>query len=146
MHEARRFNYEGMFLFGQAAAADFGGCIDHIREILGRHGAEIIAMRKWDERRLAYEIKKNKRGLYILVFFNCDGSQMSGIERDCNLSERVLRTMVLRADHLTVEEMQAADGQQALADEAKLRKERGVGPGGEQMEEPAGVGSDEDGM
>jgi len=26
-------------------------------------------MRKWDERRLAYEIKKQKRGLYILCYF-----------------------------------------------------------------------------
>lgn len=144
MNEKRRFNYEGMFLFGQAASADFGGCVDHVRDIIGRHGGTIIAMRKWDERRLAFEIKKNKRGLYILVYFSCDGSQMAGVERDCNLSEKVLRTLVIRADHLTMEEMQAADAQQALADEAKLRKERGASAPGEHAEEPAGVGADEE--
>lgn len=145
MSETRRYSYEGMFLFGQAAAVDFGGCIDHLREIVTRHGGEFIAMRKWDERRLAYEIEKNKRGLYILAYFSCDAGKMTAIERDCNLSEKVLRSLVIRADHLTLEEMQAADASQALMDEAKLRKERGVAAAApEAAEEPAVVGSDEE--
>src|SRR5205823_5441403 len=77
--------------------------------------------RKWDERRLAYEIKKQKRGLYILAYFKAPGGSLSHIERDCNLSEKILRVLLLRADHLTVEEMQAADAREALDTEAKLR-------------------------
>ena len=46
---------------------------------------------------------------------------LAHIERDCNLSEQVLRSMVVRAEHLTREQMEAADGQIELADEIKLR-------------------------
>jgi len=143
MAETKRNHYEGMFLFGQSAATDLGSVVEHLTGILDRAGAEIVAIQKWDDRRLAYEIRKQKRGVYILVYFSCDAANLSRIERDCNLSELVLRSMVLRADHLTLEEMQAADARQSLEDEAALRSEQseGVAP----VEEAAGVGANEDG-
>ncbi|MDX2114472.1 MAG: 30S ribosomal protein S6 [Planctomycetota bacterium] len=149
MNKARVYSYEAMFLISQSAAADFGGAIEHIRSILGRAGAQIVAMRKWDERRLAYEIDKQKRGTYILAFFSADSSKLAQIERDCNLSETVMRTLITRADHLTLEEMQAADDQRGLEAEAALRRSRAETPAGggsaapaaaaEPMAEPAGV-------
>ena len=122
MSEQRIDIYEGMFLFPQSAAADFAGVITHINEILDRADAEVIAMKKWDERRLAYDIKGNKRGLYILTYFKADRTKLAGIERDCNLSELLLRSLILRADHIPTEEIEASDERQALADEATLRK------------------------
>lgn len=124
MAETRIYNYEAMFLFSQATAADFGGAIAHLREILDKAGAEIIAMKKWDERRLAYEIDKQKRGVYILVYFSCNARNIAQIERSCNLSEKVLRHLITRADHMTLDEMKAADGQKELETEARLRAER----------------------
>jgi small subunit ribosomal protein S6 len=138
MPENRTYTYEAMFLIGQAAAADLSGVIQHINEILQRGHAQVIAMRKWDERRLAYEIKKQKRGLYILTYFTAPANQLSHIERDCNLSEKILRVLILRADHLTEDEMRASDARDALETEAKLRatqaKER-------EAAEPVGAGA-----
>jgi small subunit ribosomal protein S6 len=81
-------------------------------------------MRKWDERRLAFEIDNQKRGTYILAYFAADPVHLVNIERGFNLSERVTRLLITRADHLSIEEMQAADGQRELADEAELRRAR----------------------
>lgn len=113
--------YEGLFLFPQSAASDLQSAVDHLKEILARAEVKIISLRKWDERRLAFEIKKNRRGLFFLVYFEAAPNALAHIERDCNLSEQVLRSMVLRAEHVTREEMEAADGQIELADEIKLR-------------------------
>jgi small subunit ribosomal protein S6 len=124
MSENRVYAYEGMFLLGQAQAADLSGAIQHIQEIMARGHAEILAMRKWDERRLAYEIRGQKRGTYILLYFKAPGKDVAHIERDCNLSERVLRTLILRADHMTEEQMRSADARKELEIEAKLRAER----------------------
>ncbi len=124
----RLYHYEGMFLFGQAAGADLGSAVEHVKEILARAHAEIVAMRKWDERRLAYEISGQKRGLYVLVYFQAPNDQLSHIERDCNLSEKIIRSMILRADHLTVDEMQVTDGRKELETEIKLRAERPATP------------------
>ena len=65
MTEARINMYEGMFLFPQTATADMAAAVAHIESILSRAEAELVSICKWDERRLAYDIKGNKRGLYF---------------------------------------------------------------------------------
>lgn len=121
---AQHHAYEVMFLVGQAAGAALGETVAHVNDILCRAGGQVIAMRKWDERRLAYEIAKHKRGLYILAYARIPTGGIRQIEHECNLSETILRTLILRADHLTEEEMQAADARQELEVEARLRSEQ----------------------
>jgi small subunit ribosomal protein S6 len=134
--QKKTYEYEAMFLISQAVAADLKGAVDHINEIIHRGHGKVIAMKKWDERRLAYEIRGQKRGLYILCYFSAPGEQLSHIERDCNLSEKILRTLILRADHLTAEQMQAMDDRKGLELEAKMRAERPAVP----APQPAAVG------
>ncbi|MDX2130621.1 MAG: 30S ribosomal protein S6 [Planctomycetota bacterium] len=124
MSKKRVYNYEAMFLLSQAVAADLNGAIEHIREIIARGHGEILAMRKWDDRRLAYEIEGQKRGYYVLVFFKAPGVDIAHVERDCNLSEKILRTMILRCDHMTEETIRAQDATKELEIEAKMRAER----------------------
>ena len=121
MAAAKVYPYEAMFLVSQSSAADLAGVVSHINELLARAKATIVSMRKWDERRLAYEIKKQKRGLYIHTYFMAPGTAIAGLERDCNLSEQILRALIVRVDHLTDDEMKAADARDALETEAKLR-------------------------
>jgi small subunit ribosomal protein S6 len=130
--EKRYSVYEAMFLLSTAQAADFGGAIAHLNEILARGHAEVIAMKKWDERRLAYEIGGNKRGVYILAYFKAPNESLGHIERDLRLSEKVLRSLILRAENLSLDEMKASDGRKELEVEAKLRAERAAAAPGEQ--------------
>ena len=120
--KGRNYDYEAMFLVSQSDAANLGDVVDHINGILDKGSAELIAMRKWDERRLAYEIDKQKRGTYLLAYFAADPANIQTIERACNLSETIMRFMILRADHLTREEMAAADAREELKTEIELRK------------------------
>jgi small subunit ribosomal protein S6 len=113
-----------MFLFPQAQATDLQAAVDHLKDILAKAGAELISLRKWDERRLSYEIKGNKRGVYFLAYFRIKRSGVAAVERGCNLSEMLLRAMFLRAEHVSPEQMEAADGQAELADEIRLRSTR----------------------
>lgn len=136
MSEKREYVYESMFLLSQATAADLRGAIDHINEILHRGHAQVLAMRKWDERRLAYEVQGQKRGVYILCYFKAPGADIAHIERDCNLSDKVMRVMILRCDHMTPDQIQAADDRQGLETEAKMRAERPA-------VQPAGVAADD---
>ena len=120
----RKYYYEAMFLLGQAVAADLGGAVAHINEVLARGHAEVVALKKWDERRLAYEIKGQKRGTYILAYFKAEAKNLAHIERDCNLSEKIMRTLIVRADQYTPEEIASFDGRKELEVEIKLRGER----------------------
>ena len=116
--------YEGLFLFPQSAVSNMQAAVDHVNSILDRAGAEVLAFSKWEERRLAYDIKGNKRGVYFLAYFRCEPPRLADLERSCNLSEQLLRSLVVRADHLNAEDIEAAEGRTALADEIKLRDEQ----------------------
>jgi len=88
-----------MFLVDSAlATADWDGTLAMIENILKRADAEIVAIRKWGERKLAYDIEHKQRGTYILAYFNADGRRISGIEKDVQLSEKVMRCLVLTTE------------------------------------------------
>lgn len=123
MSNQRTGLYEGMFLFPQSATANLQEAIDHLKELLVKSDASIINFKKWDDRRLAYEIDGNKRGVYFLVYFNAPTSSISNLERRCNQSEQLLRMMVTRAEHVPTEIIEANDGSEDLATEIKLRGE-----------------------
>lgn len=116
--------YEAMFLVTQQVATDFNGLIAHIRELFARAHAEVLALQKWDERRLAFEIDKQRRAIYILAYFQCDPESIAGLERDCNISERLLRVLITRADHMSEDQMRASDRSRDLELEARMRAER----------------------
>lgn len=103
---AKKF-YEAMFLVDSAeAAADWDGVNATIRKILKRAGVDIVSVKKWDERRLAYQINGKERGTYILCYFRADGESIAGIERDVQLSERIMRVLILCADHMGPEDIE----------------------------------------
>jgi ribosomal protein S6 len=98
-----------MFLVDSALAAqDYQMILDEIQRVLDRAGADVVSQKKWDERRLCYEIDKKSRGTYILTYFNCDTSKIGGIERDVQLSELLTRVLILRTDNMTPEDLEKA--------------------------------------
>jgi ribosomal protein S6 len=100
-----------MFLLGAAATAELEKSTALVRGIIERHGGTILVLKKWDERKLAYEIKGQKRGLYIIAYFTAPGAAIGSIERDVNLSEDVLRVLITDAEHLNQAEMEAVEPQ-----------------------------------
>ncbi|MHC4622930.1 MAG: 30S ribosomal protein S6 [Planctomycetota bacterium] len=91
--------YEAMFLVDSAeAGSDWGGVEKSITNILKRVEAEIVLLRKWDERRLAYDINGQSRGTYILCYFRANGRRIRDIERAVQLSEKIMRVLILCAE------------------------------------------------
>ncbi len=96
--------YEAMFLLeNNAATADFEGTSGQVDAILEKHGAEIVQKEKWDERKLAYEIKGHRRATYYLVYFRVDPANINEINVDLGLNEIVIRHMLVHP-HVTTHE------------------------------------------
>lgn len=98
--------YEAMFLVDSAEAADWDAVITTIKNILEKAEAEIVSIRKWDERKLAYEINGKTKGTYILCYFRAEGGRIQDIERDVQLSERIMRVLILSAEQITQEDIE----------------------------------------
>lgn len=125
---SKTLQYEGMFLLGQSAAADLEAGLQLVRGIVERHGGHILLIKRWDERKLAYEVEGQKRGTYIITYFTAPGGAVAAIERDVKLSEEVLRVMITRADHLNQKEMEAVEPQPIIREERPIWERDDRGP------------------
>lgn len=91
--------YEGMFIFdSNRYARDQAGVSGQIAELVQKFGGQILANRLWEERRLAYPIKGQRRGTYWLTYFRLDSGRLVEFNRQCELSESILRSLVLKID------------------------------------------------
>jgi small subunit ribosomal protein S6 len=113
--------YEGMFLIDSSqAGADWDGIMAAIRTILEKAGAEIDSIRKWDDRRLAYEIKGKNRGTYILSYFRVNGERIQDIEKSVQLSEKIMRVLILSTEQQRPEDIE----KETPATKVEMEKEK----------------------
>lgn len=117
--------YEAMFLL-DASNTDIEAASVPVRELLDRIRAEVLVLKLWDERRLAYEVKGRRRGMYLLTYFKAEPANVTAIDHEVQLDERILRAMVLSADHVSEERMNAeTPGTLSKARRAAAEAERG---------------------
>lgn len=91
--------YECMFLLDSGkTSGNLDNAKTQLHAALEKYGAEILASRPWDDRRLAYPIKGQKKGQFYLVFFKCESLKMEEMEHDFRLSELILRHLVIHID------------------------------------------------
>ncbi len=122
--ETKNKLYEGMFLIDSSlTGADWDGIIATIRTILEKAEAEIVSIEKWDDRRLAYDIKGKSRGTYILSYFRVDGGKIQDIEKSVRLSEKIMRVLILSGEQLSQEDIEKDTPASKLEKEQQESKE-----------------------
>lgn len=91
--------YEGLFIFdSNRYSRDPGGVSAQVADFVQKLGGEVLVSRLWEERRLAYPINGQRKGTYWLAYFRLDGKQLTTLERDCQLSESIMRSLVIKID------------------------------------------------
>jgi small subunit ribosomal protein S6 len=69
-----------------------------IPKMIQESGGEILVSRLWEERRLAYPIKGQRKGTYWLTYFQIDGGRLAELTRKCRLSDGILRQLFIKVD------------------------------------------------
>ena len=68
--------------------------VEKVTGILTAAGATVAK----SERKLAYPIDKKKTGFYVLATFDIDGTQLSAVEGKLNITEEVIRYIIVKQD------------------------------------------------
>ena len=133
--------YEGMYILdSNRYGRDHEGVSGQIPEIIKQAGGEMLVSRLWEERRLAYPIKGNRKGTYWLTYFRLDSDQLADIQRQCRLNENILRVLFLKVDPRIVDELVAhAEAGHATSGLRSREKAPGLGS----KEKAPGLGSKE---
>ena len=69
-----------------------------VEETLTKAGAVELKTEIWGDRKLAYPIKKKENGYYVLTLFQIDGTRLPEVEAKLNISESILKYMIVKND------------------------------------------------
>jgi small subunit ribosomal protein S6 len=80
---------------------DIGGdavetTLDRIRDVIKNRGGKLLAINHWGKRKLAYEIAKHARGVFVHANFLGANTLVQELERNMRISDNVLRFMTIR--------------------------------------------------
>ena len=93
------YPYEGMFLVDPNKYAEDPESVEgEVKSLVEKHGGQIEQFERWDERKLAYEIKGHKRGVYLLTHFQMPGAGVDAMRRETRIIDTIIRQMVIRLD------------------------------------------------
>ena len=80
---------------------------EQIDGVLTKHGGKVVVAKRWDERKLAYEIKKQRRATYYLSYLEAEPAILDDLERSLRLTAPVLRHLVLACEEIPGEAYEA---------------------------------------
>ena len=91
--------YECLFIFdSNRYARDPNKVAAAIPAMVEELDGEILANRLWNEQRLAYPIRGQRKGTYWLTYFRLDSNRVSEFNRACQLNDNILRNLTLKVD------------------------------------------------
>ncbi|MFL1463667.1 30S ribosomal protein S6 [Roseococcus sp. DSY-14] len=76
---------------------------DSVAAVVGEAGGEVRKREYWGLRGLAYRVKKNRKGHYMLLGLSAPAGAMQEVERQLGLNEDVLREMTIRVESISDE-------------------------------------------
>lgn len=69
-----------------------------VQEIISSNGGVITGVDNWGKRRLAYEVKRNRDGIYVLIKFEAEPGLIQTLARRYGLMEQIIKYMTVRAE------------------------------------------------
>ena len=91
--------YENVFIARQdISGAQVEGLADGFAQLIADNGGEIKKREYWGLRNLAYRMKKNRKGHYVLFHVQAPAPALAELERTMRINEDVLRYLTIRVD------------------------------------------------
>lgn len=92
-------NYELMYIIKPELDEEkLTGVIDKFTNLINGNGGEVVSTDKWGKRRLAYEIKDYREGVYILVNFKGEAGTAQELDRVMKITDDILRFMIINKE------------------------------------------------
>jgi small subunit ribosomal protein S6 len=72
--------------------------VERFNNILTENGAEITNVKEWGKRRLAYEIKKYRDGIYMIVNVVAEPKAVQEFDRLAKINDDIIRHIVVKEE------------------------------------------------
>ena len=72
--------------------------VDELKNVISAQGGEVVRVDNWGLKNLAYRIKKNRKGHYVLMNISAPASAVAEYERVMRVNEDIIRYMTVRVE------------------------------------------------
>jgi small subunit ribosomal protein S6 len=72
--------------------------IEKLGQLITGRGGEVAEVDHWGRRKLAYPIRRYSEGNYVMTQFKLDPTQVADLEASLELTEEVIRHLVVRVE------------------------------------------------
>jgi small subunit ribosomal protein S6 len=113
--------YESIFIVHpEVIGDDQVALIDKYKTILSDQGADVLKVENWGTRTLAYMVKKQSKGCFVLVIFDAEPTVIAEYERRMRIDEKVIKfqTIILEGGYVAPPVVEAAP-EEAPAEDAE---------------------------
>jgi small subunit ribosomal protein S6 len=102
--------YENIIIMNAAISDEEAeAAVTKIKDLVTSQGGEVLKVDVWGRRKLAYEIKKQKKGLYVLLIFKAPAATVKKLEDFYKVSDVVLKYMVVKLEKKQVQELEKSE-------------------------------------
>jgi small subunit ribosomal protein S6 len=102
--------YENIVILNAAISdEEADAAINKIKELVTGQGGEVLKVEVWGRRKLSYEIKKQKKGLYVLFFYKTPSAAVRKLEEFYKIFDAVLKYMVIKLGAKQVRNLEKAE-------------------------------------
>ncbi len=102
--------YENMIILNAAISdEEADAAVTRIKDLITGQGGEVLKVDVWGRRKLAYEIKKQKKGLYVLFFYKAPASTIKKLDEFFKVFDTVLKYIVFRLGRKQVQSLEKAE-------------------------------------
>ena len=117
--------YETVFIVNpNIESEDIEKVIEDTQNLISGSGGTVIKVDKWGKKRLAYEVKGNRDGYYVLVDFEAEPQFIQRLGRYYGLTEEIIKYMTLRAEELQgMRSSESEDKEESLSEESEEEDE-----------------------
>ena len=129
--------YENVFIARQdISGAQVDAIADSFTQLVADNGGEVKKREYWGLRNLAFRMRKNRKGHYVLLNLSAPPAAVTELERTMRINEDVVRYLTIRVDELE-------DGPSVVMqsrgsrDDRQRRGDRERSGDGREMERPA---------
>ena len=89
--------YETTFIIDpNVGSEDIEGIVEDVQNLISGSGGEIAKVDRWGKKRLAYEVKGNRDGYYVLIDFAAEPEFVQRLARYYGLTEQIIKYMTAR--------------------------------------------------
>ncbi|RXJ98551.1 30S ribosomal protein S6 [Arcobacter sp. CECT 8986] len=90
-------HYETMFILKPTLTEEETKAqIELVKSNIEKNGGEVVSFDDMGTRQLAYEIEKNKRGYYFVIYFKAPANAILELERNYRINEQILRFIFIK--------------------------------------------------